>query len=118
MRVGSLVVCIDDGFNLSQLNTLEQTPKKGKYYIVRGIINYNLDIPTEGLLLEEVINPLIMYVSGVKFEPSFASYRFWDLEIPESHDQNIYNLLHPDIPPGWWDHSDWDNENEWWNDQP
>jgi hypothetical protein len=77
MKVGSLVVCVNDTFKHGDLDYIPNRPEKGKHYFVRSIRTYTGG--KTGLCLEELINPPGAFNSGLK-EPTFLSNRFREIE--------------------------------------
>lgn len=69
-KVGQKVVCIDGAPNENTI--VPYLPIAGEIYTIREVrIGYGLC----GLLLEEIINPLMEFIEG-RDEGAFASYRF------------------------------------------
>jgi hypothetical protein len=92
MKVGSLVVCVDDSkpFGYDALIF----PKKNIIYTVRSF-DYLPNDPIPGLYLEEVVNEIKNYADGYK-EPSFHPKRFRELDTPVSI--SIEEILHETVP--------------------
>jgi len=80
MKVGSLVECINDVFDVRSIELIANRPKRGKIYTIRNIIKYSDN--KIGVLLEEIINDVILELNldGL-FEPTFNIERF--RELPE-----------------------------------
>lgn len=78
MKVNDIVECINDNFPPKSFQFINTFPKKGNYYTIREIVEYNSG--KMGLLLEEIINPILV---DLKVEPTFNISRFKILDIPE-----------------------------------
>ena len=80
MKIGDLVICINDTFTVEQIKIIPNRPIKDKSYIVRDIIRVfgKNDI---GYLLREITNPLIVNDRNpnFSFEPNFSHSRFANL---------------------------------------
>tara|TARA_B110000902_G_scaffold259396_1_gene330658 strand:+ start:487 stop:825 length:339 start_codon:yes stop_codon:yes gene_type:complete len=92
MKVGSYVVCTDDKFSAEQLTKLQTIPKEGNYYTIRDIVEYP-NLGRAGVRLEEISNPDITLSDGAIHEPTFSIFRFMELEIPPSIEQEISEVL-------------------------
>jgi hypothetical protein len=86
MKIGSKVMCVDDSIKPGKLafvgyaypNWIEA----GKVYTVREILPNDDIVP--GIVLEEVINPLLyVHILGKEQEPAFRLSRFRELEDQE-----------------------------------
>ena len=96
MKVGSYVVCTDDKFSAEQLTKLQTIPKEGNYYTIRDIVEYP-NLGRAGVRLEEISNPDITLSDGAIHEPTFSIFRFMELEIPPSIEQEISEVLDNDL---------------------
>ena len=96
MKVGSYVVCTDDKFSAEQLTKLHTIPKEGNYYTIRDIVEYP-NLNRAGVRLEEISNPDITLSDGTIHEPTFSIFRFMELEIPPSLEQEISEVLDNDL---------------------
>jgi hypothetical protein len=86
MKVGSKVMCVDDSIKPGQLmfvgHAYPNWIKAGKLYTVREILPNDDIVP--GIVLEEVINPLIyVHILGREQEPAFRISRFKELDDTE-----------------------------------
>jgi hypothetical protein len=86
MKIGSKVMCVDDSIKPGKLafvgyaypNWIEA----GKVYTVREILPNDDIVP--GIVLEEVINPLLyVHILGKEQEPAFRLSRFRELDDQE-----------------------------------
>jgi hypothetical protein len=96
MKVGSYVVCTDDKFSAEQLTKLQTIPKEGNYYTIRDIVEYP-NLGRAGVRLEEISNPDITLSDGAIHEPTFSIFRFMELEIPPSIEQEISEVLDQEL---------------------
>jgi hypothetical protein len=96
MKVGSYVVCTDDKFSAEQLTKLQTIPKEGDYYTIRDIVEYP-NLGRAGVRLEEISNPDITLSDGAIHEPTFSIFRFMELEIPPSIEQEISEVLDQEL---------------------
>lgn len=78
MKTNDIVECINDSFPPECLKYIKNFPKKGNYYTIRKVVEYNSG--KIGLLLEELINPI---APNLNVEPTFNIKRFKVLDIPE-----------------------------------
>lgn len=76
-KVGDSVVCVDDSPPHEQHGAAYclVRPKKGEIYTIRGI-HTEPHIEGYGVLLEELVNPSIIWANGIEQEWPFASTRF------------------------------------------
>jgi len=86
MRVGSKVKCVDDSIKPGKLafvgHAYPNWIKAGEIYTVREILPNDDIVP--GVVLEEVINPLLyMHLLGKDQEPAFRLSRFRELDDQE-----------------------------------
>lgn len=95
MKVGSIVLCIDDKFTPKQLTNIKNLPVKDEYYALRDIIEYQ-NPKRIGVRLEEIFNPEIM-VGEVLHECTFNINRFVELKIPPLIKLEIENLTSIEI---------------------
>lgn len=80
MKVGEKVVCIDDMFTEHAKQLIPNRPKKDLVYVIRDMV-YHPEIPAMGLLLEEIVNPILPHHMGNgEFEPTFSAHRFVPLD--------------------------------------
>ena len=91
MKVGSIVICIDDMFTNKQLLQLVNIPREGDYYTIRDIVEYP-NMNRVGLRLEEISNPLIE-VDGKPHEPTFNIHRFAEIDIPPAFEEELNKVL-------------------------
>ena len=96
MKIGSYVECIDDKFSNKQLTKLQTIPKEGNYYTIRAIIEYP-NLGRAGVRLEEISNPKIELSNGSVHEPTFSIFRFRELEIPPSIEEEISEVLDQEL---------------------
>ena len=92
MKVGSLVICINDIFSPDQISSIPNRPIRNKIYTIRNIIEYSSNVI--GIHLEEILNPELTdreYLT--KFEPSFDINRFKELECIPDIEEIIEELL-------------------------
>jgi hypothetical protein len=85
MKIGSLVECIDDNWDL---RNGEKMPVKGEIYTVRAIVRWEGQV---GLKLEEVVNPVMNYVDAVA-ECSFDARYFREIQPPMNISELLENL--------------------------
>lgn len=91
MNIGSLLLCkcnhnTNYPSNLYCLNRGMKFPLKGKIYTVRGFNN------TNGVFVEEIINPCINTIDGGICEVGFHIEYFDEIEISENALENIFDL--------------------------
>lgn len=80
MRVGDLVICINDTFSTEQIRIIPNRPVKDKTYTIRDIVKV-FEKGDVGYLLMEITNPLIPNDRNptLRFEPNFSHSRFANL---------------------------------------
>jgi hypothetical protein len=86
MKIGSKVMCVDDSIKPGKLAFVGYAYpnwiKEGKVYTVREILPNDDIVP--GIVLEEVINPLLyVHILGKEQEPAFRLSRFRELDDQE-----------------------------------
>jgi hypothetical protein len=86
MKIGTLVECVDDRFNIEQIEKIPNRPQKGNHYMIREIIEYGHLV---GVVLEEIRNPRVAKFKGIPVEPNFNIERFREIEGLD----NLYNEL-------------------------
>jgi hypothetical protein len=77
MKIGTLVECVDDRFNVEQLEKIPNRPQKGNHYMIRGIVELGQLV---GVMLEEIRNPHTAKFRGQNIEPNFNIERFREIE--------------------------------------
>ena len=92
MRVGSLVVCVDDVFESEYFDMVKSKgimfPVKGAVYKVRSFDNVN---NIHAIRVEEIVNRNIIFNDGLVYEQSFKISRFRELDTPT--EINLENIL-------------------------
>jgi hypothetical protein len=91
MKVGSIVICIDDLFTNKQLLQLVNIPREGDYYTIRDIVEYP-NLNRIGLRLEEISNPPVEIDDNLH-EPTFNVRRFAEVDIPPSFEEELNKVL-------------------------
>ena len=91
MKVGSLVVCINNS-NLSGKNV--SIPIKDEVYTIRDVV----DVPEKGIgiRLQEIINPELHYKTRkgvILFECAFSIERFVEIQTLQESDSFINELM-------------------------
>jgi hypothetical protein len=86
LQIGKKVVCVDDSIKPGKLGFVGYAYpnwiKEGKVYTVREILPNDDIVP--GIVLEEVINPLLyVHILGKEQEPAFRLSRFRELDDQE-----------------------------------
>ncbi len=89
MKIGSLVECVDDVFDVSTLDFLVKFPKRKKIYIIRHL---SVSTPIPGVLLEEIVNPPRKTVFGME-EPKFKINRFREIELPLNFEKEVDEVI-------------------------
>jgi hypothetical protein len=74
MKIGDVVLCINDIFSPEAAKKFQTLPIKGRNYLIRKL--RNLPNGKIGILLEEIVNPKIEGSIGIYWEPDFDSERF------------------------------------------
>jgi hypothetical protein len=95
MKIGTLVICVDDSFSAEQMAKLSRIPKKDDYYTIRDVVEYP-KYNRIGVRLEEISNPEIE-MDGKPHEPSFNLFRFRELDVPPSLEAEIENLISTEV---------------------
>lgn len=77
LKIGQSVVCIDDAPPHEQHGAAYclVRPKKGEIYTIRGV-HTEPGIEGYGVLLEELVNPSIIWANGTEQEWPFDARRF------------------------------------------
>ena len=95
MKIGTLVICVDDSFSAEQMSKLSRIPKKDDYYTIREIVEYP-KYNRIGVRLEEISNPPIEMEGGMH-EATFNIFRFRELDLPPSLEAEIENLISTEV---------------------
>jgi hypothetical protein len=92
MKIGDIVLCINDSFIPLVIRLIPNKPKKGKIYTVREIVTHGSNNKV-GILLEEISNePILLPSIDGLFEPSFDINRFISLDIPMEINEIVNEL--------------------------
>jgi len=95
MKVGTIVECIDDRFNVEQLEKIPNRPQKGNHYMIRDIIELGHLV---GVLLEEVHNARTARFKGQPIEPNFNIERFREIEgLDDLYDELVEEVLDEEL---------------------
>ena len=101
-RVGQDIVCINDDFPIEYYipweatGTLPTLPRKKIVYTVRGLINFKFNRDYhEGLYLEEIINPVLLFSDGQHCEHPFWVCRFRPVVTRQTSIEVFRRLLVP-----------------------
>ena len=95
MKVGTIVECIDDRFNVEQLEKIPNRPQKGNHYMIREIIELGHLV---GVLLEEVRNARTARLKGQPIEPNFNIERFREIEgLDDLYDELVEEVLDEEL---------------------
>ena len=74
-KVGQIILCIDDAPPRHAPDQVLCRPKTDERYTVRGL-HFVPEWESYGVLLEEVINPSIVWADGAEYEMAFDARRF------------------------------------------
>ena len=95
MKVGTIVECIDDRFNVEQLEKIPNRPQKGNHYMIREIIELGHLV---GVLLEEIRNAPTAKFKGQPIEPNFNIERFREIEgLDDLYDELLEEVLDEEL---------------------
>ena len=95
MKVGTIVECIDDRFNVEQLEKIPNRLQKGNHYMIREIIELGHSV---GVLLEEVRNAHTARFKGQPIEPNFNIERFREIEgLDDLYDELVEEVLDEEL---------------------